>query len=131
MASEAGGGAIDIEIGVTGSGNAVTGVSKSGNTLTFAKSSTFALSTHNHTIAQITGYRVLWNLKALASPTFTGNVTAPTFIGGALTGNARATKQTARTIWGQSFNGEGNVLGALTGATTGSFFSISINTSQS
>ena len=37
---------------------------------------------------------------------------------------ASATKlQTARTIWGQSFNGEGNVLGALTGATTGSFSS--------
>ena len=122
---EAGGGAIDIEIGVTGSGNAVTGVSKSGNTLTFAKSSTFALSTHNHTIAQVTGLQGALNLKApLASPTFTGNVTAPTFIG-ALTGNASsATKlQTARTIWGQSFNGEGNVLGALTGATTGSFSS--------
>ena len=61
---EAGGGAIDIEIGVTGSGNAVTGVSKSGDTLTFAKSSTFALSTHNHTIAQVTGLQGALDLKA-------------------------------------------------------------------
>ena len=40
-----------------------------------------------------------------------------------LTGNASsATKLlTTRTIWGQSFNGEGNVSGAISGATTGSF----------
>ena len=37
-----------IDIAITGSEMQVTGVSKSGNTLTFAKSSTFALSTHNH-----------------------------------------------------------------------------------
>lgn len=39
---------------------------------------------------------------------------------GACTGNsATATKlQTARTIWGQSFNGSGNVSGALTGVTS-------------
>lgn len=39
---------------------------------------------------------------------------------GACTGNAAtATKlQTARTIWGQSFNGSGNVSGALTGVTS-------------
>jgi hypothetical protein len=53
---------------------------------------------------------------------FGGNVTAPTFIG-ALSGNAStATKlQNARTIWGQSFNGTGNISGAITGATTGNF----------
>ena len=51
----------------------------------------------------------------LTGGTLSGNLTAPTFIG-ALSGNASsATKlQTARTIWGQSFNGEGNVSGALT-----------------
>ena len=51
-----------------------------------------------------------------------GNLTAPTFIG-ALSGNASsATKlQTARTIWGQSFDGMGNISGALIGATTGNF----------
>ena len=52
---EASGGGSNIDIATTGSGNAVTGVSLSGNTLTFAKSSIFALSTHNHTIAQVTG----------------------------------------------------------------------------
>ncbi len=51
--------------------------------------------------------------------TFTASVTAPTFIG-ALNGNAAtATKlQTARTIWGQSFKGDANVSGAMTGVTT-------------
>jgi hypothetical protein len=67
---EAGGGASNIEIAITGSGNAVTGVSKSGNTLTFAKSSTFALSTHNHTIANITG---LQNALDGKEPSFTKN----------------------------------------------------------
>lgn len=60
------------------------------------------------------------NLKAnLASPTFSGTVTAPTFIG-ALNGNATSATalQTARTIWGQSFNGEANVSGAMTGVTS-------------
>ncbi len=42
-----------------------------------------------------------------------------------ITGNAAtATKlQTARTIWGQSFDGSANITGALTGATTGTFSS--------
>lgn len=54
----------------------------------------------------------------------TTSVTAPTF-SGALSGNATTatTLQTARTIWGQSFNGSANVSGALSGATTGSFSS--------
>ena len=84
---EAGGGSSNIDIAITGTGNAVTDVSKDGDTLTFSKSSTFALSTHNHTIAQITGLQGALNLKApLANPTFTGNVTAQTFrIGGAWT----------------------------------------------
>jgi hypothetical protein len=51
--------------------------------------------------------------------TFSSALTAPSFIG-ALSGNATtATKlQTSRTIWGQSFDGSGNVTGALIGATT-------------
>lgn len=55
----------------------------------------------------------------LTGGTLTGNLTAPTFIG-SLTGNAAsATKlQTARTIWGQSFDGTGNISGALSGVTT-------------
>ncbi len=52
-----------------------------------------------------------------------GDVRATGTFRGSLTGNASsATKlQTARTIWGQSFNGTGNVSGAITGATTGNF----------
>ena len=48
-----------------------------------------------------------------------------TITNGAFSGNAAsATKlQTARTIWGQSFDGTGNVSGALSGATTGAFSS--------
>jgi hypothetical protein len=56
------------------------------------------------------------DLKAnIASPTFTGTVTAPTFIG-ALSGNASSASklQTARTLWGQSFDGTGNISGDLT-----------------
>ena len=53
------GSATNIEI--SGSGNAVTGVSKDGNTLTFAKGSTFSLSTHNHdTIYKPIGYEPSW-----------------------------------------------------------------------
>ena len=79
--------------------------------------------TDNIGIVNLTTNQTIGGVK-----TFTSNVTAPTFIG-ALSGNASsATKlQTARTIWGQSFNGEGNVSGALTGATTGSF-SASVST---
>nr|WP_294897862.1 hypothetical protein [uncultured Pedobacter sp.] len=52
------------------------------------------------------------------SASFNGNVIAGTFIG-ALSGNAStATKlATARTLWGQSFDGSGNVSGPLTGVT--------------
>ncbi|MCD7935971.1 MAG: hypothetical protein LUG98_03855 [Tannerellaceae bacterium] len=57
-----------------------------------------------------------------------GNITAPTFVG-ALSGNATTATTattatsatqlaTARTLWGQSFNGTANVAGALTGVTT-------------
>ena len=72
---------------------------------------------HTHTIAQITGLQGALDAKApLANPTFTGNVTAPTFIG-ALSGNASsATKlQTARTINGVAFDGSANI--TITAAT--------------
>jgi hypothetical protein len=58
---------VAIDIAITGSGNAVTDVSKSGNTLTFTKGSTFALSTHTHTIAQITGLQGALDLKVTQS----------------------------------------------------------------
>lgn len=58
------------------------------------------------------------NISAAAG-NFTGTVTAPTF-SGALSGNATTatTLATSRTIWGQAFNGSGNVTGALTGVTS-------------
>lgn len=48
-----------------------------------------------------------------------GTVTASGFVG-SLTGNASTATalQTARTLWGQSFDGTGNVSGSLTGVTT-------------
>ena len=58
----------------------------------------------------------------LGSLAVTNGVTAATFTG-ALTGNAStatsaATLTTARTLWGQSFNGSAAISGALTGATS-------------
>jgi fibronectin-binding autotransporter adhesin len=52
-----------------------------------------------------------------SSPTF-GTVTATSIVG-ALTGNSSTATslQTARTIWGQSFNGSSNISGALSGVT--------------
>ena len=78
-----------------------------------------------------TAQQTALNLKAnIASPTFTGTVTAPTF-SGSLSGNAAtATKlQTARTINGVSFDGSSNITiadstklptagGTMTGAIT-------------
>lgn len=65
-------------------------------------------------IDRFTAIATALGLKApLASPTFTGTVTAPTFVG-ALTGNAStatsaATLTTPRTINGTSFNGSANI----------------------
>ena len=58
-------------------------------------------------------------LTGVSTISASGTVTAPTF-SGALSGNAStATKlATARTIWGQNFDGSGNVSGALTGVST-------------
>lgn len=65
---------------------------------------------HAVTTAQIGAVDLTTNQTIGGVKTFTGNVTAPTFIG-ALSGNASsATKlQTARTIWGQNFDGTGNI----------------------
>src|SRR5665811_1707278 len=58
-------------------------------------------------------------IRDSGSAYFAATVTAPTF-SGALSGNAATatTLQTARTIWGQSFNGSANISGAITGAST-------------
>lgn len=76
------------------------------------------------------------NVSVYNTLTSSGTVTAPTF-SGALLGNAStATKlQTPRTIWGQSFDGTGNVSGAMTGVSTisasGNITSVGYITSQS
>ena len=59
----------NIDIATTGiGGNAVLqDVSKDGEILYFSKSSTFALSTHNHTIAQITGLQGALEFKGTFS----------------------------------------------------------------
>lgn len=69
------------------------------------------------------GIATALGLKApLASPTFTGTVTAPTFVG-ALTGNAStatsaATLTTPRNINGVSFNGSANITITATATNT-------------
>ena len=79
-----------------------------------------------HGLAGVTGDAIGFHFGSTAAPKVIidtgGKVIATTFIG-ALTGNASsaAKLQTARTIWGQSFDGTGNVSGAITGATTGNF----------
>lgn len=58
-----------------------------------------------------------YNLDISSTSTFAGKATFNGGLSGTLTGNAStATKlTTARTIWGQSFNGTANVSGSLTG----------------
>src|SRR5690554_2428017 len=51
-------------IDTTGSGNAITSLTKSGTVITANKELTFALSTHSHTIAQITGLQGALDSKA-------------------------------------------------------------------
>lgn len=91
------------------------------STLTAATTNGVTASSHTHAITTTStgAANTIVQTNASGGTTFTGTVTAPTF-SGALTGNASsATKlQTSRTIWGQSFDGTGNVTGALSGATT-------------
>jgi len=79
----------------------------------FGRMGNVIANTGDYSVGQITG------AAPLASPTFTGVVTSPIFVG-ALTGNATTatTLATSRTIFGQNFNGSANVTGALSGATT-------------
>lgn len=113
-------------VSVTGTGNAVTAASISGHTLTLTKGSTFSLSGHKHAWADITsgkpstlsGYGITDAYTKTESdnkyPTKTGSGASGTW-GINVTGNAgTATKlQTARTLWGRSFDGTGNVSGNL------------------
>ena len=54
----------------TGSGNAITSLTKSGSVITANKELTFALASHTHTIAQITGLQTALDNK---EPVFTKN----------------------------------------------------------
>lgn len=113
-------------VSVTGTGNAVTAASISGHALTLTKGSTFSLSGHKHAWADITsgkpttlsGYGITDAYTKTESdskyPTKTGSGASGTW-GINVTGNAgSATKlQTARTLWGRSFDGTGNVSGNL------------------
>lgn len=113
-------------VSVTGTGNAVTAASISGHTLTLTKGSTFSFSGHKHAWSDITsgkpttlsGYGITDAYTKTESdskyPTKTGSGASGTW-GIAITGNAgTATKlQTARTLWGRSFDGTGNVSGNL------------------
>ena len=51
-------------IATTGSGNAITSLTKSGSVITANKGLSFALASHTHTIAQITGLQGALDLKA-------------------------------------------------------------------
>lgn len=113
-------------VSVTGTGNAVTAASISGHTLTLTKGSTFSLSGHKHAWSDITsgkpstlsGYGITDAYTKTESdskyPTKTGSGASGTW-GINVTGNAgSATKlQTARTLWGRSFDGTANVSGNL------------------
>lgn len=113
-------------VSVTGTGNAVTAASISGHALTLTKGSTFSLSGHKHAWADITsgkpttlsGYGITDAYTKTESdskyPTKTGSGASGTW-GINVTGNAgSATKlQTARTLWGRSFDGTNNVSGSL------------------
>lgn len=114
-------------VSVTGTGNAVTAASISGHTLTLTKGSTFSLSGHKHTWADITsgkpstlsGYGITDAYTKTESdnkyPTKTGSGASGTW-GINITGNAgTATKlQTARTLWGNNFDGTANISGDIT-----------------
>lgn len=114
------------DVSVSGTGNAVTAASISGHTLTLTKGSTFSLSGHKHAWSDITsgkpstlsGYGITDAYTKTESdskyPTKTGSGASGTW-GINVTGNAgTATKlQTARTLWGRSFDGTGNVSGNL------------------
>lgn len=109
------GGGLD-DVTVTGTGNAVTSASLSGNVLTLTKGSTFLLA------SQYTASDILSKLKTVDG---TGSGLDADLLDGKhysdiIGGNvASATKlQTARTIWGQSFDGTQNVSGSLTGVTS-------------
>lgn len=115
------------DVSVTGTGNAVTDASVKGHILTLTKGSTFSLSGHKHAWADITsgkpttlsGYGITDAYTKTESdskyPTKTGSGASGTW-GINVTGNAgTATKlQTARSLWGNNFDGTANISGNIT-----------------
>lgn len=87
-------------ISVSGSGNAVTSITKNGTTISVVKGSTF-LTSHQ----SLAGYATQSWVNGKGYITSSGSIT----------GNAAtATKlQTSRSIWGQNFDGTGNIDGTL------------------
>lgn len=87
-------------ITTSGTGNAITSVTKSGKTVTFTKGATF-LTSHQ----SLAGYATQSWVNGKGYITSSGSIS----------GNAgSATKlQTTRSIWGQSFNGTGDVNGTI------------------
>ena len=86
ISSLEGGSAMDVS--VSGSGNAVTAISKSGTTITFTKGSTFSLNGHTHTFASLTskptslsGYGITDGVNAV-SVTGSGNAITTASISG-------------------------------------------------
>lgn len=86
ISSLEGGSATSIE--TTGSGNAVTSVSKSGTKITFTKGSTFSLNGHTHTFASLTskptslsGYGITDGVNAV-SVTGSGNAVTAASVSG-------------------------------------------------
>lgn len=114
-------------VSVTGTGNAVTAASISSHTLTLTKGSTFSLSGHKHAWADITsgkpstlsGYGITDAYTKTESdgryPTKTGSGASGTWKIN-VTGNAgSSTKlQTARSLWGNNFDGTANISGDIT-----------------
>lgn len=77
-----------MNVSVSGSGNAVTAISKSGTTITFTKGSTFSLNGHTHTFASLTskptslsGYGITDGVNAV-SVTGSGNAITTASISG-------------------------------------------------
>lgn len=86
ISSLEGGSAMDVS--VSGSGNAVTAISKSGTTITFTKGSTFSLNGHTHTFASLTskptslsGYGITDGVNAV-SVTGSGNAVTAASVSG-------------------------------------------------
>lgn len=89
-------------ISTTGSGNAITSVSKSGNIITFTKGSTFSLDGHTHGISDITNLQSSLDAKANSSISISaGNGLTG---GGNLTTNRTITLGTPSTITNSTTN---------------------------